>query len=85
MSARKPIERRPAPFLPRKHTDEAGLAQTAVDFEAPLRQLLRHQVGGAGFLERQFGMRVDVAANGRQCRMGSLDFGDQTHFTCSFT
>ena len=44
--------------------DHAGLAQAAVDRDAPFGELGRHHVGGAHFLEAQFGMGVDVAPDG---------------------
>ena len=96
MSARNPIERRllssslecgwrmNVPFAG-QHADNAGLAQPAMHLETPLRQLFGHQVGGAGFLERQFGMRVNVTADRHQVFLRGFDFGDQTHLTCSFT
>ena len=42
--------------------DHAGAADAARDLVAPARQLVGHQRGGAVFLEGQFGVLVDVAA-----------------------
>ena len=44
-------------------TDQAGAAQAALHFIAPLRQALRHQVAGAEFLEAELGVAMDVAAD----------------------
>ena len=43
-------------------SDDAGLGQSAMDFEAIGGELARDQVGAARFAEREFGMGVQVAA-----------------------
>ena len=43
--------------------DHAGGAHATVNFNAPLGQLACHHIGGALFLETQFGVGVDVAAH----------------------
>ncbi|MOA43527.1 hypothetical protein D3C78_1656900 [compost metagenome] len=48
-------------------------------FQAPFAQALRHQVGRARFLEGQFRVRVDVAAQGGQFRVRAFDFGNGFH------
>jgi hypothetical protein len=43
--------------------DHAGLADPAMDLDTPFLQLAGDDVGGAEFLQAQFGMGVDIAAN----------------------
>jgi hypothetical protein len=45
--------------------DHAGARHATVQRDAPICQLLRDHIGGAHFLETQFGMGVDVFANRR--------------------
>ena len=62
-----------------KNADHAGLAQAAVHRNAPLRQQVGHQIGGAGFLERQLGVGMDVAADvAERGRVGD-DVFNQVH------
>ena len=46
-----------------QHADDAGLADAAMHLDAPLLQFARDQVGGAEFLQPEFGMGMDVAAD----------------------
>ena len=45
--------------------DDTGAGQTAVHFQPQALQMRRHDVGGAPLAECQFGMAVEIAANGR--------------------
>jgi len=47
-----------------QNTHDACFTHAAMDGDAPLGQLLRHQIGGANFFKTQLGVGVDVAANG---------------------
>ena len=65
-----------AAVAPVHDAHHAGGAHAAVHGDAPFRQLFRHQVGGALFLEAEFGMRVDVApqlGDGRGLRQDGFD------------
>ena len=61
MSARSPIEA--CAVAVAQHADHAGLADAAMHLDAPFLQLPRDEVGGAGFLQAEFRMRVDIAAD----------------------
>ncbi|MPM26106.1 hypothetical protein SDC9_72607 [bioreactor metagenome] len=57
--------------------DHAGLAQAAMDGNAPLGELGRHQIGRAHFFKTQFGVSVDVAPHGGDgCRLGDDGIND---------
>ena len=60
MSARRPTLRVAAAAAQR--ADHAGAAQAFMDLEAEQAQRLRHHAGRAPFLERELGMRMQVAA-----------------------
>src|SRR5882757_7209156 len=46
-----------------EHPDHAGAADTAMHLDAPLRQFVGDDAGGAHFLEADLGMSVKVAPN----------------------
>ena len=52
-----------AAALALEHADHAGAAEAAMHLDAPLRQLVGDDAGGADFLEADFGMRVQIAAD----------------------
>ena len=60
-------------------TDQTGGAQAAMDLDTPRFQISGHHVGGALFLETQFGMRMDVTADGADFGLRLQDFGDELH------
>ena len=59
--------------------DHARAPQPAMHRNAPLRQLLRHQVGGAVFFKAQFGVRVHVPAQSSDARCMGFDGGNGLH------
>src|SRR6266851_1937206 len=46
-----------------EHADHAGAAEAAMHLDAPLRQLVGDDAGGADFLEADLGMRVHIPAD----------------------
>ena len=76
---RSSVFRGRAAVAPVHDADHAGGAQPAVNGDAPLRQLGRHQVGGAHFLEAEFRVRVDVAPQLGDGRGLCQDGFDQVH------
>ena len=77
MSARRPTARVALPFF--TMPDHAGLAQAAVDRDAPVGERLGDHVGGALLLEAQLGVGVDVAAHRGDLRGVGEDGFDQLH------
>jgi hypothetical protein len=61
------------------HRHYAGLAQSAVRFNAPLRQLAHHHVGGTHLLKTQLGVGVQVASQGGQRVRGTQQGLVQSH------
>ena len=59
--------------------DDAGLADTAEDLAAKLRELRRHQIGGALLLKAEFGVSVNIAPPIGQIVMNFGDSLDQLH------
>src|SRR5262249_55871354 len=59
--------------------DEAGLADPAMHLDAEALELVGDKIGGALFLEAQFGMRVDVAPPFRQLVVKAADIVDERH------
>ena len=59
--------------------DDAGLAQTGGDFVAPFAQSVGNQGGGAGFLEAQFGMGMDVTSQGGEFGVRGFDVVDDLY------
>ena len=55
----------PAAAFP-QGTDHAGSRQAAMHFQSIGRELAGDDVGGASFMEGQFGMGMDIPANGDQ-------------------
>ena len=47
-----------------QHADDAGLADAAMHLDAPFLRAFGDEVGGAVLLQAQFGMGVDVVADG---------------------
>ena len=76
MSARRPRARLLLPFL---NAHDAGLAQAAVDRDAPVGERLGDHVGSAVFLEAQFRVGMDVAADGGDGGRVGQDGFDQVH------
>jgi hypothetical protein len=76
MSARRPTARASAVL---HDADHAGLAQAAVDGDAPIGQRLGDHVGGAVLLEAQFRVGVDVASDGRDGGHIGQDGFDEVH------
>ncbi len=62
-----------------QHAHHAGFPQPGVDFQPPLPQAFGHQRGGARFLEGEFGMGVDIAAQRGQLAVHAFDFGYGFH------
>ena len=62
-----------------EHADDPGSADAAMDLDAPLRQFVGDDAGGAAFLEAYFRMGVEVAADGGQFVGESVDAGDCRH------
>ena len=61
------------------HADHAGLADTSVHLiDTAQSQRLRHTARGVHLLETQFGMGVQVAAQGSELRMELRDMGEGT-------
>ncbi len=65
-----------------EHADHAGAAQAAMHLDAPLRQLLGDDAGGADFLKADFGMRMQVAADRSEFVGIALDAVDVGHVCC---
>ncbi len=57
-----------------QYAHHTGFPQAGVDFQSQRAQALGHQVGGAGLLEGQLRMRMDVAPQGGQLTVRALDF-----------
>ena len=62
MSARSPMRLRTA-ALALEYADDAGAAQPAMHFDAPLRQFLGNDAGRSLLLETDLGVRVQIAAD----------------------
>src|ERR1700751_741727 len=62
-----------------EHADDAGAAKAAMHLDAPLRELLGDNAGGAHLLEPDLGMGVEVAPNGGQFGGVALDAVDGRH------
>ena len=61
-----------------QHADDAGLADTAMHLDAPFLEFPGDEVGGAVLLQAQFGVGVDVVADGDELILilaGSVDNG----------
>jgi hypothetical protein len=63
MSARNPIARPLAFFLPSHDADQPGLGDAAVHFDAPFGELVGDDLRGARLLERELRIGMDVAAD----------------------
>ena len=62
-----------------KRPDHPGLADTGVNVEAELTQFAGNKICRAVFLESEFRMRVDVAAQGRQLAVHGGNVFDDVH------
>ncbi|MCY1434769.1 hypothetical protein D9M71_508390 [compost metagenome] len=56
-----------------QHADHPGTADAGMHLVAPFAQPLRHLGGGALFLETQFGVGVDILAQGLQLGAGVVE------------
>jgi hypothetical protein len=77
MSARRPTARRESPLL--DDADDPGLAEAAVDRDAPALERARDEVRGAVLLEAQLRMGVDVAPYRGDRRGVGQDRFDHAH------
>ena len=62
-----------------KRADEAGLADASVHLAAELFEFVRHQVGGAPFLETEFRVGMNVAPPRRHVAVKRGDAFDNRH------
>ena len=77
MSARSPMARLELPL--RRGAHDPRSAQAAHDRDAPFLKAIGDQVGRAGLLKAQFGMRVDIPADVSDFMMELDDPIDQVH------
>ena len=61
------------------NANDTGGAHAAVNGNAPVGELLGHDIGRADFLEAQLGVRVNVFANGRNAGRVGEDGVDDFH------
>src|SRR5579864_218438 len=65
--------------------DDAGFADAASDLDAKLLELLRDELGRAGLLEAEFGLRMDVAPPAGQLVVSGDDLIDYRHIWSSYS
>ena len=70
-------------FLSRNHADDAGLRQSLMHLDAPARELVGDEAGGAALLEGELRMRVDIAPHRGELTVIAADALDRvTHVVC---
>src|SRR6476620_10902100 len=62
-----------------EHADHTGAAETAMHLDAPLRQLVGDDAGGADLLEADLGMGMQIAAYGGEFFGIAVDAFDGGH------
>jgi hypothetical protein len=62
-----------------EHADDAGASKSAMNLDAPLRELIGDDAGGADFLEADFGMGMQVAADRGEFVGEGIDTVDRGH------